>query len=164
MQLFTLTLAALLLSVSLSPAQECVSPCSVDAGKSILLVWRHDPAATVTLPDGSVVTPVTLGYKVYLDGKLILTFPLSTLTDTDSDGVADTGTSTPFSAPVLVGVHTLQVSAYNASVEARSNPLSFSVKAVSPFPPTGLKIVIVATVGPTGEVTFTVQSAEIIKK
>lgn len=115
----------------------------------LLLVWAAPAGAQgQTVPAGVALRASmnhdgvnTVGYRLYLDGKVLLELPVASLAN---------NTITFNIPPVARGAHTLAASAYNADHETMSASLPFEARSPAPAPPGNLTLTVVLTVAEDG--------------
>lgn len=112
----------------------CSSNCVLAVGESFSAVADHDGANTV-------------GYRLYIDNVKVGTdVPLASLQ-------AGSVTVAALVAPAR-GSHTLQISAYNADFESKSDPFAFTTKLPPPGKPGNLRLLFAVVVADDGSVSF----------
>lgn len=130
-----IALAVVLLPLSVQAQTQTV--LSVEVNKPFQLQAEHDGLSTA-------------GYRVYVDGVKVGPDVTS--------GAQTAGVVTlPVAAVTARGDHTIQVAAYNADSEAKSDPVTLRVASATPNKPKNLRIVIVGTVSSNGLMTFELQ-------
>lgn len=92
----------------------------------------------------------TAGYRVYIDGVKVGTDQPTSILAAGVLTVAMQGISAR-------GDHQVQISAFNADFEVKSDPETFKVVFPQPMKPGGVRLVIVGKVSENGVMTFELQ-------
>jgi len=121
-------------SGSVTAQTACPSPCTVDVGQ----------AFTVTASHGG---QNTTGYRIYVDGvKVGSDLPFSQLS-------SGTVTVAALVAPAR-GTHTIQLAAFNADKETKSDPFTMISTLPAPPKPGPVQLLLAITVAENGDVTL----------
>jgi hypothetical protein len=133
--LFVVTILALFAA----PLFAQTAPPTVTVGQGFKIAADHDGVNTA-------------GYRLYVDSaKVGVDIPLTALA---------AGTVT-VDVPAIAtrGAHALQLAAYNADAETKSDPVAFQAVLASPSKPKNIRLIVILAMAADGSVSFRVVDA-----